>query len=147
MLRLDIELTRSDFRETEDNEKPPDTTASELTTTVFVPDGSTIILGGLVKLNQNKGGAKVPILGDIPIAGGLFRSISNKDTQNRLYVFVKAEIIRPSSVSAQGMVELDAISERSRAALEGHEREFQDHEDWPGIKPKSLDPAKVLEAQ
>jgi type II secretory pathway component GspD/PulD (secretin) len=147
LLRLDIELTRSDFRETEDDEKPPDTTASELTTTVFVPDGSTIILGGLVKLNQNKGGAKVPILGDIPIAGGLFRSISNKDIQNRLYVFVKAEIIRPSSVFAQGMVELDVISERSRAAFEKHEREFQDHEDWPGIKPESVDPAKVLEAQ
>ena len=90
LLRLDIELTRSDFRETSDEEKPPDTTSSELTTTVFVPDGSTIILGGLLKLNQSKGGAKVPLLGDIPLIGGLFRSINNSDIQNKLYVFVKS---------------------------------------------------------
>jgi len=147
LLRLDIELTRSDFRDTEDPEKPPDTTASELTTTVFVPDGSTIILGGLLKLNQNKGGVKVPLLGDIPLVGGLFRSINNRDTQNKLYVFVKAEIIRPEGVFTQGMAELDAISETNRAAFEQHEKEFQDYQDWPGLKPRPVDPQRVLEAR
>lgn len=147
LLRLDIELIRSDFRETEDDEKPPDTTASELTTTVFVPDGSTIILGGLLKMNQNKGGAKVPILGDIPLVGGLFRSINNKDMQNKLYVFVKAEIIRPDGVVARKMGELDAISEKNRAAFEEHEEEFQTYQNWPGIKPKPVNPQRVLEAQ
>lgn len=147
LLRLDIELIRSDFRETEDDEKPPDTTASELTTTVFVPDGSTIILGGLLKMNQNKGGAKVPILGDIPLIGGLFRSINNKDMQNKLYVFVKAEIIRPDGVLAQGMGGLDAISEKNRAAFEEHEKEFQTYQNWPGIKPKPVEPPRVLEAR
>ncbi len=147
LLRLDIELIRSDFRETEDAEKPPDTTASELTTTVFVPDGSTIILGGLLKMNQNKGGAKVPILGDIPLVGGLFRSVNNKDMQNKLYVFVKAEIIRPDGVLAQGMGGLDAISEKNRAAFEEHEKEFQTYQNWPGIKPKPVEPPRVLEAR
>ncbi len=147
LLRLDIELIRSDFRETENSEKPPDTTASELTTTVFVPDGSTIILGGLLKMNQNKGGAKVPILGDIPLIGGLFRSINNKDTQNKLYVFVKAEIIRPGSTLAQTMKELNAISDRNREAFEEHEREFQTYQNWPGVKPKPVEPPRVLEAR
>lgn len=147
LLRLDIELVRSDFRETDDPEKPPDTTASEIKTTVFVPDGSTIILGGLLKLNQNKGGTKVPILGDIPLIGGLFRSINNKDMQNKLYVFVKAEIIRPGNVFTQGMAELDAISEKNRHAFEEHEQEFQDYQNWPGIKPKPVEPKSVLEAQ
>jgi general secretion pathway protein D len=147
LLRLDIGMTRSDFRDTEDPDKPPDTTASELTTTVFVPDGSTIILGGLEKLNQNKGGTKVPLLGDIPLVGGLFRSINNRDTQNMLYIFVKAEIIRPGSDFAQGMAELDAISDKNRAAFEKREKEFQDHQEWPGLKPKPVDPKRVLEAQ
>jgi len=147
LLRLGIELIRSDFRETEDTEKPPDTTASELKTTVFVPDGSTIILGGLLKLNQNKGGAKVPILGDIPIVGGLFRSVNNKDSQSKLYVFVKAEIIRPAEADTQGMADLEAISERNRLAFEKHEQEFQEYQDWPGVKPKPVEPRKVLEAQ
>jgi type II secretory pathway component GspD/PulD (secretin) len=73
---------------------------------VTVPDGSTIILGGMVKLNQNKGGSKVPILGDIPLVGGLFRSIATRTIQSKLYVFVKAEIIRPDGPSGHGMKEL-----------------------------------------
>jgi len=147
LLRLGIELTWSDFRETESEEKPPDTTSSELKTTVFVPDGSTIILGGLLKLNQNKGGVKVPILGDVPVVGGLFRSINNKDMQSKLYIFVKAEIIRPAGVASQDMADLEAISERNRIAFEQHEQEFQTYENWPGIKPKAVKPRKVLEAQ
>jgi len=146
LLRLDIQLTRSDFRETED-EKPPDTTASELKTTVFVPDRSTIILGGLLRLNQNKGGAKVPILGDVPLIGGLFRSINNRDLQSKLYIFVKTEIIRPAGVLTQGMEQLDAASERNRQAFERHEQEFQNYQSWPGVKSKPVEPVKVLEAR
>ena len=144
-LRLDIGLTRSDFG-TITGEKPPDTTESNINTTVTVPDGSTIILGGLLKLNQSKGGTKVPILGDIPLIGGLFRSTSNSDLQRHLYVFVKAEIIRPDSEGFVGN-DLTRISDRNRKAFEEYEIEFQDYHDWPGIKPKAMRPLKVLDAQ
>jgi len=144
-LRLDIGLTRSDFG-TITGEKPPDTTESNIDTTVTVPDGSTIILGGLLKLNQSKGGTKVPILGDIPLIGGLFRSTSNSDLQRHLYVFVKAEIIRPDSEGFVG-TDLTRISDRNREAFEKHEIEFQEYRDWPGIKPKAMRPLKVLDAQ
>jgi len=43
--------------------------------------------------------------------GGLFRSINNKDTQNKLYVFVKAEIIRPAESAANGYGDLRRTSE------------------------------------
>jgi type II secretory pathway component GspD/PulD (secretin) len=115
-------------------------------TAVTLPNGSTVILGGLMKMNQNKGGSKVPILGDIPLIGGLFRTISNEDTQSKLYVFVKAEIIRPAEL-AQGMEDLKQLSEKNRMAFEKHELEFQRYQDWPGIKPKPVDPPKVLDAQ
>jgi general secretion pathway protein D len=147
LLRLDIQLTRSDFRPTESTQRPPDTTSSELKTTVFVPDSSTIILGGLLKLNQNKGGTKVPILGDIPLIGGLFRSVNNQDSQNQLYVFVKTDIIRPMGLLAEGAQDLRALSEKDRRAFEKHEREFQNYESWPGIESKPLEPAKVLDAR
>ncbi len=146
LLRLSIELTRSDFRATADSEKPPDKTSSDLRTTAFVPDGSTIILGGLVRLNQNKGGRKVPILGDIPLLGGLFRSINNRDAQSKLYIFVKTEIIRPANALSRRMEELERVSERNRRAYEKDEREFQKLQDWPGINPKPVDPAKVLKS-
>jgi type II secretory pathway component GspD/PulD (secretin) len=144
-LRLDITLTRSDFG-TITGEKPPDTQQSDVATTVTVPDQSTIILGGLLKLNQSKGGTKIPILGDIPLIGGLFRSASNSDIQRNLYVFVKAEIIKPEEKNvAQG--DLQRISQRNRDAFEDYENEFQEYHDWPGIKPKTMTPSKVLEAQ
>jgi len=145
LLRLDINLIRSDFG-TITGEKPPDTTTSEINTTVTVPDGSTIILGGLLKLNQSKGGKKVPLLGDIPLVGGLFRGVSNNDIQKKLYVFVKAEVIRPEDTT-YAMGELVRISDRNRAAFEKHEQEFQKYQDWPGIDPKPIDPLKVLEAE
>jgi len=145
LLRLDIGLTRSDFRDTENPDSPPNTTTSELGTAVTVPDGSTIILGGMVKLNQSKGGGKVPILGDLPLVGGLFRTINNSDIQSKLYVFVKAEIIRPEGELGHGMKALTEISDKNRMAFEKHEMEFQKHQDWPGIKPNAVDPPKVLE--
>lgn len=146
LLRLVIELTRSDFRETATTDRPPNTTTSEVKTAVTVPDGSTIILGGMIKLNQSKGGAKVPILGDIPLIGGLFRTINNSDEESKLYVFVKAEIIRPASSDLKGMQDLEKISEVNRTAFEKHELEFQTHQDWPGLKSKPVSPAKVLDA-
>lgn len=146
LLRLEIELTRSDFVNVT-GEKPPDQTSSDVKTVVTVPDGSTIILGGMLKLNQTKGGSKVPILGDLPLVGGAFRSISNNDIQTKLYVFVRAEIIRPKEVLNGSHEDLERISRENRAAFEEHEREFQNYEDLPGIKPEPMNPAKVLEAR
>jgi len=146
LLRLEMTMTRKDFRETKDETKPPDTTQSDITTVVTVPDGSTIILGGLVKLNQSKGGSKVPILGDLPIVGPLFRQVGNRDKQNKLYIFVRAEILRPDETLA-GLPDLERISERNRVAFELSEEKFQKYENWPGIKPKPMDPLRVLDVE
>ncbi len=146
LLRLEIALTRSDFG-TITRQRPPDLTGSDVRTVVTVPDGSTIILGGMLKLNQTKGGSKVPILGDLPLVGGAFRGVARSDVQSKLYVFVRAEIIRPAEALAGALDDLERISERDRTSFEGHEQEFQTHEDWPGIKPGPTEPAKVLDAR
>ena len=145
LLRLDITVKRSDFLKTSAT-KPPDIRENQVDTKATLPNGSTVILGGMLKMNQIKGGSKVPILGDIPLVGSLFRSINNEDTQSKLYVFVKAEIIRPADM-AESMKDLEKLSLRNREAFEKHEQEFQGYEDWPGIKPKKIAPAKVLDAQ
>jgi len=143
LLRLEIVLTRKDFG-TITGDKPPDTTSTDITTVVTVPDGSTIILGGMIKLNQGKGGTKVPILGNLPLIGVLFRSVSNTDLQRRLYIFVKAEIIRPAETLAQGLPDLERISDRNRLAFEKFEQEFQSYKNFPGIKARPVAPIKVL---
>lgn len=140
LLRLQIEMVREDFEKKQD--APPDYRTSTVETIVTVPDGSTIILGGLTKLNQTKGGSKVPLLGDIPLVGGLFRSISNEDKANKLYIFVKANILRPDETV--GMAQLTKISDESRIIFEEAESRFQEKKDWPGIKPKPMEPRKVL---
>jgi len=116
---------------------------SLVSTVVTVPNDATIILGGMDKINQGKGGTKVPILGDLPFVGGLFRSTSNTNTQSKLYVFVKAHILRPGDdLSSQ---DLKNLSNRYRREFEESELEMQNYEDWPGIKPTPMDPEKVLE--
>jgi len=144
-LRLAITMNRTDFRGIElTSTKPPDTVTSEVTTVVTVPDGTTIILGGLERLKQNKGGNKVPILGDIPLLGGLFRNASNMDEQSRLYVFVKAHILRPGQ-ELTGTSDIEVVSRKNRETFESFEEEMQKYEDWPGIKPKPMQPVRVLE--
>ena len=143
LLRLDVHLSREDFGTRPTEGAPPDKTTSEITTTVFVPDNHTVILGGLVKLNQSKGGSKVPILGDIPLVGVLFRSIDNSDVEKKLYVFLKASIIRPYEEAR--LVDLQKISEENRKAFEKSEAEFQKHEDIPGITPEPMQPERVLD--
>ena len=82
-------------------------------------------------MNQSKGGTKIPLLGDIPIVGSLFRSISNSDIQRNLYVFVKAEIIRPPDEDNAAQVDLERISKENREAFEKYENEFQGYKSFP----------------
>jgi type II secretory pathway component GspD/PulD (secretin) len=143
LLRLDVRLSRGDFGTRPAEGAPPDKTTSEVNTTVFVPDNNTVILGGLVKLNQSKGGSKVPILGDLPLVGALFRSVDNSDVEKKLYVFLKANIVRPYEEAK--MIDLQKVSEENRKAFEESEAEFQKHEDIPGIIPKPMQPEHVLD--
>ena len=151
-LRLTITLTRTDFRlrpattiSGATYPTPPDLLTSDVQTVVTVPDNKTIILGGLERISQSKGGSKVPILGDIPLLGGFFRNAANTDSQSRLYVFVKAHILRPGE-EATGVSDLQVVSLKNRATFEKYEKEMQEYEDWPGIKPKPMEPKQILEA-
>lgn len=143
LLRLVVAMTREDF-EKKDN-APPDYRTSNVNTTVTVPDGSTIILGGLTKLNQTKGGSKVPLLGDVPVVGQLFRSVNNSDKTSKLYIFVKANILRPEETV--GLAQLQRISERNRAGFEEAERHFQEHQSFPGVEAEPMDPLRVLDTE
>ena len=148
LLRLEISMTRSSQGTPAggENVPPPPKIENNIETTVTVPDKSTIILGGIIQLDQQKQTWKVPLLGDIPIIGGLFRKIGNSSNDTRLYIFVKGEILRPDKVLA-GLPDLEQISDRHKIAFEEFENKFQNYQSWPGVKPKSMDPLKVLDAQ
>ena len=68
----------------------------QITTSAIVWDGQTVVLGGLIAENVSKTKDKVPILGDIPLVGRLFRSESSSSTKKNLVVFVTPTIIDPA---------------------------------------------------
>lgn len=66
----------------------------EIKTTVMADDGGTIVLGGLIDEDVQESVAKVPLLGDIPILGHLFKSTTTNKRKRNLMVFIRPTIIR-----------------------------------------------------
>ncbi|WP_273463374.1 type II secretion system secretin GspD [Sandarakinorhabdus limnophila] len=73
----------------------------EINTTVTVDDGQIIALGGLIDENERRAIEKVPLLGDIPFLGNLFRSRSRDRTKTNLMVFIRPTIIRNAEDAAK----------------------------------------------
>ena len=69
------------------------TTKRELKTTVLADDRQTIVLGGLISDDVQTSVSKVPILGDIPLIGALFRSTSKQHQKRNLMVFIRPTIL------------------------------------------------------
>lgn len=63
-------------------------------TSVLVDDGGILILGGLMQEQENESESKIPLLGDIPLIGFLFRSTSTDKTNQNLMVFLRPSILR-----------------------------------------------------
>jgi len=68
----------------------------QVITSAVVWDGQTVVLGGLISENVTKTKDKVPILGDLPIAGRLFRTESSQSSKKNLLIFVTPTIIDPA---------------------------------------------------
>lgn len=66
----------------------------EIKTTVMADDGATVILGGLIDEDVQESVQKVPLLGDIPLLGHLFKSTSNTKRKRNLMVFLRPTIVR-----------------------------------------------------
>ncbi len=75
------------------------TNKSSIETTVVIDDGATLVLGGLLKDEFNNGNTQVPLLGDIPVVGNLFKSRSRSRNKTNLMVFLRPVVIRSPDVS------------------------------------------------
>ncbi|WP_044622126.1 type II secretion system secretin GspD [Photobacterium gaetbulicola] len=76
----------------------------QLTTNVLVQDGQMLALGGLIQEQTNESEQKIPILGDIPVLGHLFKSTNTTTAKTNLMVFIKPTIIR-DGVTADGITQ------------------------------------------
>ncbi|MDD5595437.1 MAG: secretin N-terminal domain-containing protein [Candidatus Omnitrophica bacterium] len=75
----------------------PIVTSSDAETTVMVKDGVTVIMGGLAKDKKDKTVKKIPLLGDIPGVGFLFRSTSDNLTKTDLVILLTPHIMSGES--------------------------------------------------
>ncbi len=71
-----------------------------ITTTVLADNGQTIVLGGLTADDYTDARQQVPILGDIPIVGELFKSRKEQHQKRTLFIFLKPTILRDGADAA-----------------------------------------------
>jgi type IV pilus assembly protein PilQ len=72
---------------------------NEVNAKVLVNDGETIVIGGVFSNTQSKSVEKVPLLGDIPFVGRLFRKDTVQDSKNELLVFVTPRIMNNQAIA------------------------------------------------
>jgi general secretion pathway protein D len=106
-------------------------------TVVVTPDGQPVIIGGLMQNNKTSSESKIPLLGDIPLLGHLFKRSIKNNNKTELLIFLTPHIVQAPS-------ELFALSERERANTVLPKRAFseKDMEQFIDGLPKNPEPVK-----
>jgi general secretion pathway protein D len=114
-VRLQIYQEASAVRDAT-NPAGPVTDKRAIESTVLVDDGQIVALGGLVQDEMRSGVEKVPVLGDIPLLGLLFRYETRKQAKTHLTVFLRPVVLR------DGVAHSEASAQRYRQLI-GEQRE------------------------
>ncbi|WP_034689765.1 type II secretion system secretin GspD, partial [Acidovorax sp. MR-S7] len=77
----------------------PTTSKRSIESTVMVDDGNVIVLGGLLEDSYALGQDKVPVMGDLPVVGALFRNENRSRKKTNLMVFLRPMVIRDAATS------------------------------------------------
>jgi general secretion pathway protein D len=121
------------------NSSGPITNKRSLESTVLVDDGNIIVLGGLINDQSGAGEDKVPLLGDIPGLGSLFRYSTRKRTKTNLMVFLRPNIIRDTAgYSAETTAKYNDIA-RQQQEYDKTQRGLLAPEATPQLPPLLLD--------
>ncbi|WP_027014116.1 type II secretion system secretin GspD [Comamonas composti] len=93
------------------------TTKRSIESNVLVEDGGIVVLGGLIADEYQQSQERVPLLGDIPILGNLFRNTARSRKKTNLMVFLRPMVLRDASASSQlSLDRYDAIRGAQQAA-------------------------------
>jgi len=109
-------------------ETAPIVSIRETDTLVRVVDGETVIIGGLMEDKQDDRASKVPVLGDIPLLGGLFRRTEKTGRKSELVILLSPTILmggRVQQTAAEGLERVEGMKQGIPA--------------WPGL-PKTWKP-------
>ncbi|MBO9678977.1 MAG: type II secretion system secretin GspD [Acidovorax sp.] len=83
----------------------PTTSKRSIESNVLVDDGSIIVIGGLLEDSYSQAEDKVPLMGDIPLFGNLFRSENRERKKTNLMVFLRPVVVRDAATSDALMID------------------------------------------
>lgn len=137
LVRLKISHEISKLKGTVQTDRPT-TLKRTIETTVVVEDGNTIVIGGLIDTTSTITEKKVPILGDIPLLGVLFRSTSRASKKTNMFVFLTPHVL-------QGPEEAADLFNKKRDHIkrieEGNVKLYKDYKTvTPGEEPEPGEP-------
>ena len=93
-LQLAYSIELSNFTGQASNGLPPPSQKNAVDSSVTIPDGYTIVVGGLTTKSTSSSASTIPILGDIPFLRWLFGTHTANDNQSTLFVFIRPVILR-----------------------------------------------------
>ena len=109
VVRLDIGVEVSKLKGT-DVSNTPSTFTRTADTTVVVHNEQTVVIGGMIGQDSTSGEYKVPLLGDIPVLGWLFKTRGSTDKKTNLYIFITPHIVEnPAELAEINMKKRDAM--------------------------------------
>src|SRR5690554_2137484 len=101
LVRLQIEQETSSIADAVNRASDIITNKRQIKTAVLADNGETIVLGGLINDNYSTQVSKVPLLGDIPVLGYLFRSTNIRREKTNLMVFLRPTILRDKEAASE----------------------------------------------
>ncbi len=95
--------------------KDPESRATK--STVMVPDGQTVVIGGLIRTDDSQVRKKVPILGDIPFLGAAFRHREGTTKNRELIIFITPHLLRTNAVAMSQAISEYTTLDREQGPL------------------------------
>lgn len=122
----------------------PTFTERSAETSVMVKDGETIVIGGLITSRKNESENKVPIAGDVPIIGNLFRAQTRSTTKTELLIVLTPHVVRDPhrarTISVQMRDQTGMMDEtRMSPLMQGLQVRPEDDQFGPGDLPSAFD--------
>jgi type II secretion system protein D len=103
-MEIEPEISRLSLQTTQisENFNSPVVTRRRATTTVTVKDGQTVVIGGLISDRFERVDKKIPLLGDIPVLGALFRQFRENSSKTELLIVLTPHVVRSPSSGGDG---------------------------------------------
>jgi general secretion pathway protein D len=116
----------------------------EMTASISVPSRSTIVLGGLVQTSSSKSQSRVPILGSLPLIGGLFRNSDKSNNRTELLVLITPYVLMTPE---EARAETRRLHEASNVSAEDWYRGWSDSDlaHWQPGDPRAKDEKKAAD--